>query len=487
MKKIIKTPLFIGVLLLFCIAAVSQPISEDDALKVAGNFLIYHSSGYRIEATEKLYDDEDPVASVVHLSPTGFILISNSRLVSPVLAYSFESNWHIGGEEEAIFRALMIADLRCRLDYPDVSPSGSRKTEQQWSDYLSGNFASERFEQWPPEGTTPTGGWLEANWTQNAPYNSMCPIDPNTHQRGLAGCPAVAMAMIVNCLKEVNGTRLNDGDDYYHNFGANNKYWIDNDWQTHGFPYFDSLNLYLDTIEYNYQQLKPLGEMEKAALNFACGTALKQVYSSSISGTYGMSQAGAAYQRFGFEESRLVLSPDTLENANLAENMKNGQPAHLGLIDPAGTVGHNVVVDGYNTDEFFHLNFGWGGSANGWYTMPPASAPYNLTVIEGIVLDIFKGSSVGINQHLPINYCADVSVNYSGNIFQIDLSEPKTGILEVAFVSMLGQILYRTKLVTFQHQHQYEIIAPVLITGQLIVTLSDNQGLFLSKKLVIIN
>jgi hypothetical protein len=55
-----------------------------------------------------------------------------------------------------------------------------------------------------------------------------------------------------------------------------------------------------------------------------------------------------------------------------------------------------VVVDGYNTDEFYHFNFGWGGSANGWYTLPPTSIPYNLTIIEGAVLDIIPVIGVGV-------------------------------------------------------------------------------------------
>jgi len=45
------------------------------------------------------------------------------------------------------------------------------------------------------------------------------------------------------------------------------------------------------------------------------------------------------------------------------------------------------VVDGYNTDEFFHVNFGWGGQYNGWYLLP-SEMPYNLTVLEGAIVDI---------------------------------------------------------------------------------------------------
>jgi hypothetical protein len=52
-------------------------------------------------------------------------------------------------------------------------------------------------------------------------------------------------------------------------------------------------------------------------------------------------------------------------------------------------MGHNVVVDGYNTNDYFHLNFGWGGSYNGWYLLPD-EIPYGLTVVEGVILDILK-------------------------------------------------------------------------------------------------
>lgn len=483
MKKFRKTISTMVLLMLFNAIAFSQPIDQSSAAKVAEGFLTSCSAEFQVQEINVLTDNDEPLAYLAQLTPAGFILISNSELLNPVLAYSFESNWNIGGNEELIFHTLIKADLKSRLMYPDLSITNLQKVNQKWEELLSGEISRERFEQWPPEGTTTTGGWIEANWTQNAPYNYMCPIDPNTHQRGLAGCPAVAMAMIVNCLKELNGTRLSDADDYYHNFGANNKYWIDNDWQDHGFPYFDSLNLYLDTIEYNFQQQKPLGPMEKAALNFACGTALKQVYSSSISGTYGMSQAGAAYQRFGFEGSRLVLSPDTSENRNLSENIKQGIPAHLGLVDPAHTVGHNVVVDGYNTDEFYHMNFGWGGSANGWYTMPPSTAPYNLTVIEGIVLDIVDGQQVGVGKQQIRNDQAEILFYPENRLLTIDLKVPSNNQLKINLFSVSGQLLFSKNINPAGQQNQYQLILPAL-KGVIIAQMSDGQSVLQSKKLL---
>jgi hypothetical protein len=135
----------------------------------------------------------------------------------------------------------------------------------------------------------------------------------------------------------------------------------------------------------------------KAALSFACGVTAHQVYTSSVSGTFGLEQALMSFQRFGYITSQLVYPEDTTLNSQIAEDIKVARPVQLGLLIDGGGGGHNVVVDGYNTDEFYHFNFGWGGSANGWYTLPPTSIPYNLTIIESAVVDIIPVIGVGVD------------------------------------------------------------------------------------------
>jgi len=135
----------------------------------------------------------------------------------------------------------------------------------------------------------------------------------------------------------------------------------------------------------------------KAALSFACGVAAHQVYTASVSGTFGIDQAWDSFQRFGFSEARLIYPTDTNLNHDIAENIKVALPVQLGLlVEPPGSGGHNVVVDGYNTNEFYHFNFGWGGGSNGWYTLPPTNIAYNLTIIEGAVLDIKSDNYTGM-------------------------------------------------------------------------------------------
>ena len=53
-------------------------------------------------------------------------------------------------------------------------------------------------------------------------------------------------------------------------------------------------------------------------------------------------------------------------------NMKTAQPAILKIACELG--GHAVVCDGYkiedDDEDYFHVNFGWGGSSNIWYDLP---------------------------------------------------------------------------------------------------------------------
>jgi hypothetical protein len=76
--------------------------------------------------------------------------------------------------------------------------------------------------------------------------------------------------------------------------------------------------------------------------------------------------------------------------AILISNLQAGYPAHLAIENPAGTSGHNVVVDGYReSDGKFHLNFGWGGAMDNWYNLPdPGGFSHEWTKIEGLIVNI---------------------------------------------------------------------------------------------------
>ena len=232
-------------------------------------------------------------------------------------------------------------------------------------------------------------GLLNSHWTQDYPYNQLCPKDPiNNNSYSYAGCPAVAMGQIINYLRTTQETRFTDDDDYAHQYAGRN-YNIDDDYKTIGFPSFSQLNMMLDSVDAAFLRGEELTDLQAAAVIFACGTACTQVYTSEGSGTFYVDQAFEAYQRFGFTDCVLFREPDSVMYATLISNLKDGYPAHLAVENPEGTVGHNVVVDGYRgEDGKFHINFGYGGTLNDWYDIPDPNFYYGMTKMEGIILNI---------------------------------------------------------------------------------------------------
>ena len=236
-------------------------------------------------------------------------------------------------------------------------------------------------------------GLLTTHWTQDYPYNQLCPRDPmNGNSYSYAGCPAVAMGQIINYLRTTQDTRFSDNDDYFHSYAGRN-YMIDDDWEALQFPSFLKLNDLLDSADATFQSGESLPDFLAAAVVFACGTALTQVYTSQGSGTYTVDQAFEAYQRFGFTDCQLFRDPDSLMYATLISNLQAGYPAHLAIENPEGTTGHNVVVDGYRKEDGkFHINFGYGGPLDNWYDIPDPNFYYGMTKLEGIILNIIPTS-----------------------------------------------------------------------------------------------
>jgi len=280
-------------------------------------------------------------------------------------------------------------------------------------------------------------GMLTSNWTQEAPYNLLCPRDPSySNAYSYAGCPAIAMGQIINYLRTTQDTRFTDEDDYLHNYAGRN-YNIDDDWETLLFPSFPQLNILLDSVDAAFQRGEELPDMLAAAVVFACGTACTQVYTSQGSGTFYVDQAFVAYQRFGFTECQLYREASDEMYATLISNLQAGYPAHLAVENPEGTVGHNVVVDGYReSDGKFHINFGYGGSYDDWYDIPDENFYYGMTKIEGIIVNI-------IPTHEPVSVLE--STNQSLEVYPnpvsdiLYLNNLSCGQVDYSIFNVLGQ------------------------------------------------
>ena len=227
--------------------------------------------------------------------------------------------------------------------------------------------------------------------------------DGEYYDHSYAGCPAVVMGQILNHLRTTQGTRLDDGDDYFTGNYFGRQFHIDDDWEEYDFPSFPELNEMLDSVDARFLRGEELTESLAGALVFACGVACKQVYSASDSygsGTFSVDQAYEAYLRFGFDDCMLLRELDSAAHALMVANLQAGYPVHLAVENPAGTSGHNVVVDGYReSDGRFHLNFGWGGYRDNWYHLPDAGGfSYGWSKVEGIILNLIPSAPLAVGE-----------------------------------------------------------------------------------------
>lgn len=358
-------------------------ISRYEAQKVAETkiSLSKFTNYYISDSVEILNDENLPIIYIFYLNPQGYIVIPANRNLPPVIAYSFENEF---GEinQNNILLQLLKADISNRIDnIGQISNIVINNRYEQWDNYIN-TYKTNQINIF-----TKIGPLLDTKWSQGSPYNNFCPIDLDSGKRSVAGCPAVAMAQILNYHRTTQNIQFCDEDDYLHNYEGN-RYTIDDDFEEYDFPSFPELNNHLNTLQNHYLNEIPLTDDDKATINFACGIAANQVYHPSGSGTWGVNQAFDAYQRFSFNDIELLQEGSDVYT-RLQSNILDGLPAHIAVVDnfQNPTVGHNMVVDGYSDDGSFHINFGWGGSYNGWY-MLPKELPFELTVLEGLIIDI---------------------------------------------------------------------------------------------------
>ncbi len=122
----------------------------------------------------------------------------------------------------------------------------------------------------------------------------------------------------------------------------------------------------------HYNWVNPTDEDFKL-LSYHVGVSMDMNYNGSPLGSSPLSPQSlyALHDYFGYTcESFNEFSRNSQVIQNVIAQQK---PVYAHLL---GNPGHAVVLDGYDSNGFFHINFGWGGSANGYYMLNNNSLLY---------------------------------------------------------------------------------------------------------------
>lgn len=202
---------------------------------------------------------------------------------------------------------------------------------------------------------TPIAPLLTCHWHQSAPFNDQCPIVNGN--RAATGCTMTAFAQVMYYHKwPVAATKAIPGYTPDNRNGTN-------------YPTLPAL----EPTTFNWDKIYPTYKnkedgTEVARLFQYIGTAARADYGPETNATgYNMVQALIKY--FDYDASAYALwrrqcSYDEWVDKLYAELQANRPVVFSGTAPDAA---HSFVVDGYDEEDFFHVNWGWGDNSDGYY------------------------------------------------------------------------------------------------------------------------
>ena len=339
-------------LLLLSVTCRAEFVPSDRAAIVASNFL--HSNDAANSFVNKrmsLYDHDnsnstkgnnDAPAHYIFQGEDGkgFVIVAADDVCQPILGYSYDGTLSVDGLPDNMKYWLeWIDDQICYARDNNLEPSPEVK--KQWEFTKAG-----------------TGGPVleTAKWDQVSPYNDKCPKDGNDHS--LTGCVATATAIVMR----------------YHKWPKESK------GKTESY-YTKTKNIYVPAIElghsYDWDRM-PMNCTESnkssfgqvAVLMAELGAAFKADYTvSSTSASYDIN---VLYRNFGFSPSMRSISRSNYSNSDWTAMLMNQIDAKLPVLysgSGKNNEGHAFVIDGYQNSRFFHINWGWGGRDNGYFSL----------------------------------------------------------------------------------------------------------------------
>lgn len=245
-------------------------------------------------------------------------------------------------------------------------------------------------------GTIVVGPLLTTTWNQWGPYNSLCPAGCPT------GCVPTAVAQIMNYWKWPKQTigELPNGEDF----------------SGHAYDWDNMLDDY--SSGYNAAQANAVAQL-MADLGQALGT----IYGPEGSGT--ATNFSPLHTNYGYEAD-LRVCYENLPAEMKAELDQNRPVLYSSSPNTGQGGGHEMVCDGYTTNDYFHFNYGWGGSYDGFYKQ---AAIYNVqpSIVANIRPYEAEYKTIGdIEYALQQNGEAQIIKYTLSNVYDVVLDIPAT-------------------------------------------------------------
>lgn len=379
-------------------------ISVDQIKTVANNFYFERNNiSQQLDYSQNFIADmfalnieSEEVIYIVNFERGGWVAVSASDAVIPIIAYSFEgycsqqnvpdnfSSW-ISQYEKQIYWAIT-------QDYKPTT-----KSQKLWSHYLSGD----------PEAFSIYGitdyvePLITSSWDQGLYYNEMCPADPGgPGGHCFVGCVPTTMGQLCNYFRFPQ-----TGTGSY----------------SYECPPYGELSADFGNSNYDWNQMPSnvsTNSLATAQILYHLGVSCDLVYGPDGSGMYNHKAAYALRTHFKYSpETQYVYRDSTSLNWDslLVSHLDRKMPMYYAGWSVPNIYGHAFVCDGYQESSYFHFNWGWSGSYDGYFytdNLTPGGSNFNLA--QEVIINCFPDT---VNYQYP-SYCqgADTVNSVSGTI-----------------------------------------------------------------------
>lgn len=420
----------------------AKPIDEKQARDIATNFFSQHMTrsaacnlklewaGSNIMGVSRAANTTDnPLLYIYNNeSANGFVIVSGDTNTDLVVAYSLNNNFDADNMSEA---AQALLDAWCR-QIEDARNSGKHISSESYQLTRANDELL----------------YDTALWDQSEPYNREAPVIDG--ERSLTGCAATAMSIIC----------------YYHKWpnkgvGTTPAYtyvWSDDNEENKTYTYSVAANPLGRPYEYSKMKKsydsssKDYTEAQAnavAALMKDMGTAIKMSYHPKGSGASKTDVVYAFSNYFSYSKGiQLAYANDySYEEwtALLRENLRNcGGPVYFTGADYSNG-GHAYVLDGYDANNRFHINYGWSGFDNGYYYLPASEFYKDQSTTLNLKPDKDGTSVQQYYDHLTLAYLESKDGEIIATGILSDASSYSTGS---EFLFRVGAI-YNNGITTF--------------------------------------
>ncbi|MBO4263413.1 MAG: C10 family peptidase [Bacteroidales bacterium] len=364
MRKIVAI-FFAGLLGTVCMAA---PVGKDQARVLAGKVLGIRPENARLqlgsEATMRLGSMEEPAYYIYNNPAGGFVIIAGDDALAPVLAYSHTGSFKTAGMP-ANLRNYLAGVSRMVRFARDKRLAPGAKIRRDWQELSMKPAAT-------------TGVLLEtACWDQSSPYNLYCPTVANETERSATGCVATALGIM---MRYYEWPPCGKGTLPSYTYQYSSKQNVTVSGRTLGYAYDYSL-MPLEDIDDEYGTLTATqAQKEQVARLLAdLGIMVEMEYSAEGSAAYTDKVATRMKQYFYYKSGAEDVFRDDYTTAQWVSLLKGQLDAGHPLVYGAACAdtdgdgyydgGHEFLVTGYDTEDNFYVNWGFGGFANGFFAI----------------------------------------------------------------------------------------------------------------------